>query len=315
MVDKSQVAYYFLWMAHPVLHLTLGTVMLRRQLYRKFPVFFAYVVAQILTFALIFPVYLQNHHHTFFYVYWTSTAVSVVLGFKVIHEVFVDVFRPFHTLKDLGSVLFRWAGLVMVLVAIVVAVSSESSDQPPVIQAILTGQRCVRIIQCGMVLFLLLFSRYLGVNWRQRSFGIALGFGLFSAVELLLLASWSGSHLYSSMTMDLINMVTYNIAILVWLRYMLAECPVRENATALLATHRWEQSLTDLQHPVPADSLIPMFEGMVDRAFSRTRRPEPEPPASSKNPPAAPSVPADNRIRVGSFVYPDLAARGLASKR
>jgi hypothetical protein len=39
---------------------------------------------------------------------------------------------------------------------------------------------------------------------------------------------------------------------------------------APLVSQRWEQSLTELQHPTHADSLIPMFEGMVDRAFSRT---------------------------------------------
>jgi hypothetical protein len=31
--------------------------------------------------------------------------------------------------------------------------------------------------------------------------------------------------------------------------------------------------LSDLQHPLPPDSLIPMFEGMVDRALSRTQSP------------------------------------------
>jgi len=29
--------------------------------------------------------------------------------------------------------------------------------------------------------------------------------------------------------------------------------------------------LSDIHHPLPADSLIPMFEGMVDRALSRTQ--------------------------------------------
>jgi hypothetical protein len=38
----------------------------------------------------------------------------------------------------------------------------------------------------------------------------------------------------------------------------------------MLRPQRWEQSLNDIQHPVAADSLIPMFEGMVDRALSRT---------------------------------------------
>ena len=115
-----------------------------------------------------------------FYLSWVSTAISVALGFKVIHEAFLDAFRPFHTLRDLGTVLFKWAGLVMLLVAGVVSVSTNSSDTVPWVQAILTAQRCVRIIQVGMVLFLLFFARYLGVSRRQHSFGIALGFGCFA---------------------------------------------------------------------------------------------------------------------------------------
>jgi hypothetical protein len=41
---------------------------------------------------------------------------------------------------------------------------------------------------------------------------------------------------------------------------------------SLLQPQRWEQSLSDIHHPLPADSLIPMFEGMVDRALSRTQQ-------------------------------------------
>ncbi len=35
-------------------------------------------------------------------------------------------------------------------------------------------------------------------------------------------------------------------------------------------SQRWEQGLGDLREPIAEDSLIPMFERMVDRAFSRS---------------------------------------------
>ncbi len=194
------------------------------------------------------------------------------LGFKVIHEAFLDAFRPFHTLRDLGTVLFKWAGLVMLLVAGVVSVSTNSVDTAPWVQAILTAQRCVRIIQVGMVLFLLFFARYLGVKWRQYSFGVALGFGCFAMVELSLVASWVGDHL-NNLSVVLINMVAYNCTLIIWLVYSWAKSPVREAPANMLRPQRWEQSLTDIHHPLPADSLIPMFEGMVDRALSRTQTP------------------------------------------
>jgi hypothetical protein len=269
MSEKIRILYYALWVAHPVLQTVIAIAMLRRGQHRHFKFFFAYILAQILTFAAVFPTYLY-YFSACFYVSWFSTAISVALGFQVIHEAFLDVFRPFHTLRDLGTVLFKWAGLVMLLVAGVVSVSTNSSDIAPWIQAILTAQRCVRIIQVGMVLFLLAFARYLGVGRRQHSFGIALGFGTFAMVELTLIASWVGNHL-GSVSVNLINMGAYNATLLIWLGYTLAKSPVRDASSTLLRPQRWEQGLFDIHHPLPADSLIPMFEGMVDRALSRTQ--------------------------------------------
>jgi hypothetical protein len=268
MSDNTRILCNALWIMHPVLQTIIAIVMFRRSQHRAFKYFFAYIVVQILTFAVVFPAYLYNSV-AFFYVSWLTTAVSVVLGFKVIHEAFLDVFRPFHTLRDLGTVLFNWAGLVMLLVAGVVSVSANSSDTAPWVEAIMTAQRCVRIIQVGMVLFLLFFARYLGVSRRQHSFGIALGFGTFAMVELVLIATWAGYHL-SDVSMGLVNMAAYNCTLLVWLGYTLVKSPARDASSTLLRPQRWEQSLSDIQHPLQEDSLIPMFEGMVDRALSRT---------------------------------------------
>lgn len=269
MSPKYQLLSNGLWIAHPVLQSMVAAAMIRRKLYRGFPFFFSYVICQILIFSALFPIYRADNYELFFYVYWTTAALSVALGFKVIHEIFVDIFRPYHTLKDLGSVLFKWAGLVMLLVAGVVAASSPVSESGPLVQAVLTLQRSVRVVQCGLVFFLLVFSKYLGISWRQRSFGIALGFGTFAAVELGVIALRVGSYV-SEPSSNLVNMIAYNAAIVVWIGYAVVDNPTREASVTLLKSQRWEQSLTDLHHPAMADSLIPMFEGMVDRAFSRT---------------------------------------------
>ena len=269
MSEKTRLLYYALWFAHPLIELAIAGFMLRSGLHRKFKFFFGYILTQLVSFAVVFPNE-WYHSYALFYVYWVCNAVSVAFGFAVIHEVFVDVFRAFHTLRDLGSVLFKWAGVVMLLVAGVVAVSTSSSDLPPWMQAIFTAQKCVRMIQVGMVLFLLFFAHYVGVSRRQHSFGIALGFGFFAVVELVLIASWVGNHLHNPW-MSIANMVAYNSTLLVWTGYVAAKSPARDAAVTLLQPQRWEQSLSDIHHPLPADSLIPMFEGMVDRALSRTQ--------------------------------------------
>lgn len=270
MSEKVKILYYTLWILHPVLQAAIAGFMLRRGLLRQFKFFFAYIITQLLSFAVVFPAYVWRSYSALFYLYWGCTAISVACGFLVIHEVFVDVFRAFHTLRDLGTVLFKWAGLVMLLVAGVVSVSSTSTLVGPVMGAIVTAQRCTRIIQVGMVLFLLFFAHYVGVSRRQHSFGIALGFGAFACVELLLVASWVGHHL-GGPWMSIVNMTAYNGSLVLWLSYVAVRRPTRELSASQLQSHRWEQSLSDIQHPVPADSLIPMFEGMVDRALSRSR--------------------------------------------
>ena len=269
MSEKIKLLYYALWVAHPVLQTAIAAIMFRRGLHRKFKFFFGYIVTQLVTFAVVFPAYWHNYSAGF-YLYWVCDALSVAFGFAVIHEVFVDVFRFFHTLRDLGTVLFKWAGLVMLLVAGVVSVSTNSSEIAPWMQAIITSQRCVRIIQIGMVLFLLFFAHYVGVSRRQHSFGVALGFGSFAVVELLLICSWVGDHLGGTWV-SILNMAAYNVSLLVWLGYVAVTRPARDASMSLLQPQRWEQSLTDIHHPLPPDSLIPMFEGMVDRALSRTQ--------------------------------------------
>jgi hypothetical protein len=268
MSEKIKILYYALWIAHPVLQAGIAAIMLRRGLHRKFKFFFAYVLTQLVTFGVVFSAFWHGYS-AFFYLYWVCDALSVAFGFAVIHEVFLDVFRAFHTLRDLGSVLFKWAGLVMLLVAGVVSVSTNSSELAPWMQAIVTSQRCVRIIQVGMVLFLLFFAHYVGVSRRQHSFGIALGFGSFAVVELVLICSWVGNHLGATWV-NILNMVAYNAALTVWLGYVAVKRSARDASLSLLQPQRWEQSLTDIHHPLPADSLIPMFEDMVDRALSRT---------------------------------------------
>ena len=262
----SHTTTLYLWCAQPILQTVVAGIFWRRKLHKQFPVFFTFLLAQLVIFAVTFLSYGRADDAWYFWLFWSGEAVNAVLGFKVIHEIFLDVFRPYHALKDLGTPVFKWAGVVMLLVSVVVA-ASNSFTQYPVVHAVTTLERSVCMAQFGLIIFLILFSSFLGVSRKQVSFGIALGFGLFAGAELMLLAMHSGG-LVGQGTLNLINMISYNLSILVWLAYSLAPTVVRQIAANRLQTQRWEQGLADLQHAAPNDSLIPMFEGMVERAFS-----------------------------------------------
>ena len=269
----SQTVVFCLWGVQPILQSVVAAIFWRRKLHRQFPAFFWFLVAQVANFAVTFPLWLTGNRTLYFWFFWLGEAVNAVLGFKVIHEIFLDVFRPYHTLKDLGTLLFKWAGVVLLLLSVVVAFSN-SLDRDPVVHALTTRQRSVGVVQLGLILFLLLFSRFLGVSRKQVSFGISLGFGLFAGVELLMLALNSGGFVAQD-NLNLIDMATWNMAILIWFGYSLSRKALRQASVNHLQTQRWEQSLADLQTPVASDSLIPMFEGMVERALLRNSNLEP----------------------------------------
>jgi hypothetical protein len=255
-----------LWVSQPVLQAAIAIVVYRRKLYKPFPAFFWYTVAQVIFFAIQFPLHLRDERFAYFYAYWSAVAVNVVLEFKIIHEIFIDVFRPYPALKDLASSLFKWAAVVMILVSVVmISVSPAWND--PVAKTILVVQRGVRVVQCGLVVFLLGFCKHLKVSWRQQSFGIALGFGAFSATELFVLALFSGSHVHGQIV-DTINLSVYSFAMVLWLAYSLLNS--HESMLPGLVPQRWDEALTDIQpQEQQGDSLIPMFEHMVDRALSK----------------------------------------------
>jgi hypothetical protein len=303
MVWNSHSASVLLWCAQPILQSVAVAILWRRKLNKQFPAFFLFLVAQVVNYSILFPLWLagpdSQYFRVYFWLFWLGEAVNAFLGFKVIHEIFIDVFRPYHTLKDLGTLLFKWAGVVMLLVSVIVAFSN-SYDQYPLVHAVTTLQRSVRVVQLGLILFMLLFSSFLGVSRKQISFGISLGFGFFAGVELMLMALNSGGYVKSD-NLNLINMIAYNSAIVVWLGYSLSRTAVREVATNHLQTQRWEEGLSDLQHSEPSDSLIPMFEGMVERAFSRSSNLEASEehilPARPASTPRANSAVAGTKVR------------------
>jgi hypothetical protein len=264
-----------LWISQPILQAGIGIALYRRQLHKQFRAFFAYTAAQIFFFAVSFPIgqhepiYVDAAHSysLYFVVYYTSAALNVVFAFKIIHEIFLDVFRPYPALKDLGTALFKWAAMIMILVSVVMISMSPGWDDP-VIRTIMVVQRCVDVIQCGMVIFLLAFSQNLGVSWRRQSFGIALGFGVSSGMELLSEALNSGLHI-RSITNSMIIMTAYEVSLLLWLVYPLAQR--FETAVPVLVPQRWDDALMEIQPHNEAESLIPMFEHMVEQAFSKTQ--------------------------------------------
>jgi hypothetical protein len=271
-------AYYPLWVMHPVMQAGLIIHMVRRKWMRTYPMFFAYQIVSVVTFCVLF--YTKKNYDLYFYSYWIGVVIGSFLGFRVIDEVFSDVLRPFHALRDFGSMLLRWAGLMMLILAFVSAATANTSGTTSRITlALLSLERSVRVMQCGLALFLLVFWRYLGISRRHPSFGIAMAFGAYAGMDLAVLG-FRVAGIIGNETLNIVTMGMFNLTVVIWFAYLAQRVSERRHPEALLQSLRWDQSLAEAAHPMEPESLMPMFDAMVDRALSRSVpevAPEPQP--------------------------------------
>jgi hypothetical protein len=263
-----RIATYALWFAGPVLQLVLAAVIFRRGLRRQFPIFFIYTLAQPVAFLPQF-VFYRISYAAYFWSYWVISFSTVVLGFLVMREVFVNLLRPYDSLRELGDVLFRWAGVVLVMVAVVSAASGSASVLSRTTVAILALERSVRVMQCGLVLFMLLFSSHLGLNARHHVFGLALGFGVFAAVELIIVTLPAMFGIGQSLGFTIVKSATYLLCVGLWFYYLSRPEPERLPIEARVQTHHWDVALAGIQNPIPQDSFMNAVEDAVERVLSR----------------------------------------------
>ena len=261
---------YIFWFADPILMAAIAASMYRRQLHREFPFFFNYVVFQVLSFAIEFP--LRNWTNIF-YVSWTTTALSMVVTFGVLLEIFKDAFRPYEALRDLSIILFRWCALVILLVAGMWAITSWHANQiDNVLNGIYMVERSVRMMQCGLVFFMLLFSEYLGISRRNVVFGISIGFGFYAAVNMLVMTALSHSTIISKSILSRVNSIAYLVSALVWLAYTALPAKARGNVKVIAASsQKWDSALEDARNAPPVESLLETMDQTVERLLYHPR--------------------------------------------
>jgi|HubBroStandDraft_4_1064222.scaffolds.fasta_scaffold01967_6 hypothetical protein len=268
---------YVNWLAGPLLQITLLIFMVRRQVSRVFPRFFSYVLFQTLKSACLFVVY-RYFPENYFYAYWVGNALSVIFTVAVMDEILRSLFREYGGIQILGTTIFRWSCGLLFLLAILGAWSSgEAGGGDRVVAAVLAFDRSVRLMQLGLFLLLMLLCRIFRNCWRQQVFGIALGFGVFASVELILVSTvmWYGnSH---AAIISLLKSTAYNAVTLVWIGYLkqqphlVPEVEAATNANTLGMALSTSTALLD-----PDASFMLRVEQAVDRVLSRSDWPRPD---------------------------------------
>lgn len=262
---------YVSWVLGPILQTVLLILMLRRRSIFTFPLFFSYIAFQTVKSLVLFSIY-QYRAYDYFSAYWIGNGLSVLLALAVMDEVWRHLFQPFATVRRLGSLVFRWAAVVLILVGLIITFSTPDLTSDRLSAAVLNFDRSLRVMQCGLALLLILFSRQLRLSWKHPAVGIALGFGTFSALEFMLVTSFMQSFT-SIATASLIKSAAFNAVTLLWI-YFLRQ-PYWPAVPAFQVQLALGKNVPVGGVPAKSSNVIALVEESVERILNRGNWPKP----------------------------------------
>jgi hypothetical protein len=202
---------------------------------RPFRSFFAYTLFSVL--ASSAGLALRNHLTAYFYFYWISELIYIVLGLAALHEIIHVVFRNFYAIRWF-RLLFPAVGAAMIVTAVLrtALVSRSGAPLESLFEMIVSLEILVRLFQFGLLALFFVLIWFFHMRWQQIPLGIALGFGVAAAgfLVVFLLRSEFGTKFNSIVRIT--PPMTYIAAVVVWLAtFLRAEPsqPVQEQLSAL----------------------------------------------------------------------------------
>jgi hypothetical protein len=164
-----------------------------------------------------------------YYTRWISLLVEYVLLLIVIYGAFRLAMKPLRGLHRAGKIIFSWVGVVSFALAIGMAFGPRVSETPYI--GIVAGrlQQGTSVLLLCMLVFVCFTTRYLGLTYSSRIFGILLGLGIFSActlVESAWLSTKGAQTVYAPIF--LVSAFGFLACLIVWSGYLLAPEPERK---------------------------------------------------------------------------------------
>jgi hypothetical protein len=259
-----------------VLQAVILRVMAKRNLKSSFPFFFSFVAFMTVGIVLGLGVFFFASQQ-YFNFYWTFNTISMLIGFMVLYEVFVSILKPFSAVIDLGKMLFVWAGLFLLLAGFLTAAVTSGPHTNRLVVAVDLCDRCVHLMQCGMLMLLMFFEKRLNLSWRSHAMSIGLGIGITAAVDLGVSYGQSRFPALHSQ-LDVVYGFSYAAVVAFWAYTLMSKQPARSTAAespTRLILQRWNEALTgygygDVAYASNAtDSFLPNVERTVDRVMAR----------------------------------------------
>jgi hypothetical protein len=208
---------YALWFGTPLVQAGILFVMYRRKLSSLYPRFVAYTVLQAVSVPVLAALFYRSYEF-YYYAYYVNLGLSIIAVFAVLYETSLGAMERDE--PSLWALKIAWTVVVlcgsMVLLNLV---RGPHLHDGALTDTLMFIDRSEHVLQIALVLGFILFSHSLSISSRSFVFGVALGFGFFAVINMLVATAISHHGTLSSSALSRVNGVAYLIATLIWLAY------------------------------------------------------------------------------------------------
>jgi len=225
------------------LQAVLCLLLLIRRTYREFPIFFSFTTLSVAATVVLWAV--SKNANVYFVTYWVNELLAVILAFLALQEALRSVFRNFLGIFWFRA-LFPIIGIIMIGIAIARTLLLPRAAHSILTVTLFTLEIGVGLLQFAIFAIFVILIRFFHMHWRQRAFGIVLGFGIVSGGTLVayLLRSEFGTKF--DRVISIAPPMAYIIGVAIWMATFLKSEPGRPEA-AWVATFTPEQMITELR--------------------------------------------------------------------
>jgi hypothetical protein len=254
MLQAHSFLWHYLWLAPNVLSLILAARIWRRGLHRRFPLFFCYLIFVAFEELCLYALDLSPTISaiTWWRVFWGGTIIEGLLKFAVVAELVHRLLHSWPAVARLGRNLVSGAGVVLVLVAALAAAFAAPDNAPRLVGGAHILLQTLYIAQAGLILSIFVLATCLRIPWDTIAFAIALGLGFVWCEHLAIWALIAGGLVRNRDWVDLANMATYHVCVLIWFYYLLVpKKPAASSAVPLPENNLevWNRELERLVQP------------------------------------------------------------------
>src|SRR5215831_2263302 len=224
-MSQFQLIDYIPWFGSVVVEVFVMAIMLKRDLIRRFPIFFISVAYAVVRQAALAGIAFEGAR-AYGLAYWITLPIEYVIAFAVMLEAFryslgADPKIPTRTLRIMA--------VVAVLLVALAAFLLLHPDIPTsnLRGLILTLDRSIGLLRCGVLLFMWAFAPKLGISWRHHVWGIVFGLGIYSGVGLIVAAFHATTGNLCGDWLARLTPFSYFAATIIWAAYLWRPEPQR----------------------------------------------------------------------------------------